>query len=266
MRCIWAESRKKFQFPSYRLNGVSMKAWYPFAVIPAIPVSGRSGKRPLRIIAAALLAAVIAFGSSGLVCASLPKQTQPMPHNFTPHLKIKQGSLLVANKSMRDPRFSGTVIFMLEYGVRGAAGLIINRPKEVDGSKALPGVKGAPDTLYFGGPVDMGRMRILIRAASAPPDARHIFEDVYESPNKELLQRLIDDKEMAEDFHVYAGYAGWAPMQLEREILRGGWRVLTGDVEAVFSATPAEVWSELIRLSAPGPSNEAQPPSSPRQP
>lgn len=227
-----------------------MKDWYPFAVIPVIR---RPGKRPLRIIAAALLAAVIAFGSSGLVRASIPKRVQPLPHNFTPHLKLKKGSLLVANKSMRDPRFSGTVIFMLEYGVNGAVGLIINRPREVDGSKALPGVKGAPDILYFGGPVDMGRIRILIRAASAPPDARHIFEDVYESPSKGLLQRLVDDKEMAEDFHVYAGYAGWAPMQLEREILKGGWRVLTGDVEAVFSATPAEVWPELIRLPSPRP-------------
>lgn len=224
-----------------------MKVWYPFAVIH------RPKKRPLRIVAAALLTAAIAFGSPGLVRASIPKRVQPPPHSFTPHLKIKRGSLLVANKSMKDPRFSGTVILMLEYGVGGAVGLIINRPRKVDASKALPGVKGAPDTLYFGGPVDTGRRRILIRAASPPPDALHVFEDVYDSPSKGLLKRLVDDKEMAEDFHVYAGYTGWAPMQLEQEILRGGWRVLTGDVEAVFSATPAEVWSELIRLPSPRP-------------
>ncbi len=228
----------------------------------------RPPKRLLPVFAVPLLTVVMAFAAPAFIYASLPRDMQPAPHYFTPHAKLKKGIFLVATKGMKDLRFSGAVIFMLEYGTSGALGLIINRPHKIDGSKVLPEVKGAPDTIYFGGPVDAHRLWILIRAASPPAGARHIFEDVYANSSIELLRRLIDDKEMAEAFRVYTGYAGWAPMQLDKEILSGGWRVLSGDVEAIFSEEPAGVWPELIRSESrpPSPSNEAQPAPSPERP
>jgi len=48
-------------------------------------------------------------------------------------------------------------------------------------------------------------------------------------------------------FIVYAGYAGWAPGQLDQEVSRGGWHILQADQESVFDKTPEEVWPELIR-------------------
>ena len=228
----------------------------------------RPGKRSLTVLAVPLLTVVMAFAAPAFIHASLPKQIQPTPHHFSPDPKLKRGSFLVATKGMGDPRFAETVIFMLDYGIRGAVGLIINRPQEADPSVPLPGVKGPLDTVYFGGPVETDRLWILIRSDTPPAGARHVLEDVYESSNMDLLQRLIDDKKMAEGFHVYAGYAGWAPMQLDKEILRGDWRVLSGDVEAIFTTTPAEVWLELIHSESllSTPSNEAQPTPSPERP
>jgi putative transcriptional regulator len=45
---------------------------------------------------------------------------------------------------------------------------------------------------------------------------------------------------------VYAGYAGWAPGQLQREMERGGWHVQPADAETVFEKDPARIWPELI--------------------
>ena len=50
--------------------------------------------------------------------------------------------------------------------------------------------------------------------------------------------------------HVYAGYAGWAPGQLDREVARGDWHVLPADADTVFSDRPAKVWQDLIDKGA----------------
>jgi putative transcriptional regulator len=49
---------------------------------------------------------------------------------------------------------------------------------------------------------------------------------------------------------VYAGYAGWAPGQLQAEIERGGWHVLPADAATVFDKNPANIWPELIKRAA----------------
>jgi putative transcriptional regulator len=49
---------------------------------------------------------------------------------------------------------------------------------------------------------------------------------------------------------VYAGYAGWAPGQLQAEIALGGWFVIQAEPEIIFSADPAGVWEALIRRLA----------------
>ena len=49
----------------------------------------------------------------------------------------------------------------------------------------------------------------------------------------------------------FAGYAGWAPGQLEQEILRGGWHVVPATEELVFSEAPESVWEMLVPLPRP---------------
>ena len=60
----------------------------------------------------------------------LPTNAGPWPKNY---LKGKfydsvKGFFLVANKTMRDPRFKNTVIIMLDNDEAGAWGLAINKP------------------------------------------------------------------------------------------------------------------------------------------
>ena len=40
----------------------------------------------------------------------------------------------------------------------------------------------------------------------------------------------------------YRGFAGWAPLQLEYEIVRGAWSIRDSDRGAIFSDTPEKVW------------------------
>jgi putative transcriptional regulator len=53
-----------------------------------------------------------------------------------------------------------------------------------------------------------------------------------------------------ERFRLFAGYAGWAPNQLDFERTRGDWHVLKADAETVFAQKPLEIWQELIHRAS----------------
>jgi putative transcriptional regulator len=52
-----------------------------------------------------------------------------------------------------------------------------------------------------------------------------------------------------EEFRIYAGYAGWAAGQLEREIGRGDWYLLPADAALIFRRDMTKLWPELFRKS-----------------
>ena len=174
------------------------------------------------------------------------------PEEFNSEPTLSKGRFLVASRNMKDPRFSRSVILLISYDSKGAMGLIINRPSEVNLAKVLPEIKGIrpSDTIYFGGPVAGNRLQILIRSGINPRGSYHIFGDIYVSADRKVLQRMINRKVSGEEFHVYVGYAGWAPGQLERELLKGGWHIFPADAEAVFSKKPSNIWQEFIRKTS----------------
>lgn len=167
-----------------------------------------------------------------------------------PQAALSAGRFLVAGEHLRDPNFAKTVVLLLNYGDRGARGIIINRRTDVKLATVFPRISGLhqrPDTVYIGGPVARNQLLILLRADEPPRRADHVVHDIYVSTSRQVL---VDVLNRAGAAHVYAGYAGWAPGQLDHEVSRGDWHVLPADAETVFSETPGEVWQELIDKGA----------------
>jgi putative transcriptional regulator len=167
--------------------------------------------------------------------------------------ELTKGKFLVASRNLKDPTFFETVVLLIDYDRDGAVGLIINRPTKLKLSKVLPEMEGLQqrsDTVYLGGPVAKTQMSLLIRTDSQPEGAHRVFDNMYMASSRKVLQRLIDDAAEEERFRVYAGYAGWAPGQLDREVSRGGWHILPADAETVFDKEPLEIWPELIRRTS----------------
>lgn len=46
---------------------------------------------------------------------------------------------------------------------------------------------------------------------------------------------------------VFAGYAGWAPGQLENELAEGAWFVVDLEAGDPFSASPERLWRDILR-------------------
>lgn len=172
------------------------------------------------------------------------------PHS--PASALAKGKFLVASRNIMDPFFSESVVLLINYGQNGAMGLIINRPTEMKLSVLFPEVQGLDEAepLFFGGPVDRQRMILLVRSGSGPEDALRIFDGIYISASRTVLERMAGSPASGESFRVYSGYAGWAPGQLEAEIARGDWHVLQADAETVFKKDPSGVWPDLITHSS----------------
>jgi putative transcriptional regulator len=171
--------------------------------------------------------------------------------------KLGAGVFLVASNRIMDPRFSRTVILLTQHGPEGAMGVIINRPTEHRLSDLLPDVEaleGRSDRLFFGGPVAVNAIVVLLRSAEEVKleHTERVFGDVYFSGSPEAFTYIIGRGKEGEAIRGYAGYAGWAPGQLEGEITRGDWAILGADASAVFRKEPSTLWKELSPEPEPG--------------
>jgi putative transcriptional regulator len=172
----------------------------------------------------------------------------PEPDQFD--TKLSKGKFLVASRRLGDPRFQETVVLLISYDRNGAAGLIINRPVKMSLSDAFPDsniFKKRKETVYFGGPVELNRLLFLIRSPGIPEESVRVFDGVYVSSSRPVLDRIIDKPKAGEHVRVYAGYAGWAAGQLEGEVARGDWHVIQADAKTVFDKKSEKIWPELIR-------------------
>ncbi len=173
-------------------------------------------------------------------------KSRPLPFEAN----LAPGTFLVASRRLRDPNFAKTVILLVAYDEHGAQGVVLNRPSPIRVSRALPDLpksKAPSPYIYLGGPVAPTQMRILLQTDKPSEDMQQVLENVYLSGSLGVLQDLITQAQPTPRFRAFAGYAGWEPGQLEREIERGGWHVFHADVDAIFDPSPSSVWPRLIR-------------------
>jgi len=159
------------------------------------------------------------------------------------------GSFLVATREQQG-FFAETVVLLIEHDADGSVGLVVNHPTRLPLAKLLPDVGGAENgarPVFLGGPVSLKDVTLLIRADKAPPRAVHVVDDVYATRSLKTLREITEGKLKGARFRAYAGYAGWAPGQLESEIARGAWNVVPAQADAVFTHHPGKLWHRLVR-------------------
>jgi putative transcriptional regulator len=205
------------------------------------------------LTATVLVQPVFGAESSGLgrttplLKSAIPRQG---PDDLDSKEELAKGKFLVASRRLRDPNFKETVVLLIDYGLDGAMGLVINRPSEVKLATVFPDIKELKerkDTIYVGGPVAVNQMLLLVGSPQVPEESKEVTQDVYISSSWKVLERLMKNVAKDERFRIFAGYAGWAPNQLDFERSRGDWYVLKADAETVFTQNPFELWMELIR-------------------
>ncbi|HBG47256.1 MAG TPA: hypothetical protein DDW94_09760 [Deltaproteobacteria bacterium] len=156
-----------------------------------------------------------------------------------------KGKFLVASRKMKDPIFKSAVILLVDRNNLGYTGLIVNRPimKLKDYNVKGP---GGDDPLFFGGPVEVSNLWILVRSEGPSEGCNQVLAGVCVSTSQGLLMNNMNAGAGPQKFRVYAGYSGWAANQLERELANGGWHLVDADAEVIFAKEPGEIWNELV--------------------
>ncbi|MEY3381439.1 MAG: YqgE/AlgH family protein [Hylemonella sp.] len=161
---------------------------------------------------------------------------------------------LIAMPGLDDATFSRSVVYLCEHSERGALGLVINKPSEINLQNLFDKVDlrlGREDLLkqpvFHGGPVQTDRGFVLHDPVASPdPEAS---EPVYSSSilvpdglamttSRDVLEALSSGAGPRRVL-VSLGYSAWGEGQLESELGENSWLTVAADESVIFD-TPIE--------------------------
>lgn len=154
------------------------------------------------------------------------------------------GRVLAAMPTLEDPNFYQTLVFVAEHDADGALGFVVNRPLDKALGEVVQGADLADELgaipVYAGGPVQRERMAL---ALFMPGEKRGSWMCRLGLPLEQLEAHLRDKRACV---RAFAGYAGWAAGQLDREIAHGSWKVCRPDATLFKTHLVAGLWPFFI--------------------
>jgi putative transcriptional regulator len=176
------------------------------------------------------------------------------PEDFIapPAHRVRAGTLLLANTDLLEPTFRRSVIYIVEHNDGGTLGVVLNRPSETAVYNVLPQwakLVSKPKTMFIGGPVkrDAALCLAVLRVGVGPdevPGLRHVA-------GRTAMVDLDADPELiapdVEGVRIFAGYSGWTIGQLEGEIERDDWIVLSALPSDVLVEPRVDLWGRVLR-------------------
>ena len=165
-------------------------------------------------------------------------------------MQLASGMLLVATPALQDPNFVDTVVLLLDVTEEGALGVVLNRPSQVlvaDVLEPWRDVVGEPEVLFRGGPVGTdGALAVArLRDAQDAPVGWRPVAGVIGMVDLDTPTELVDGSLSA--MRVFAGYAGWGAGQLDGEVERQDWYVVTSEADDPFRDDPEGLRRDVMR-------------------
>lgn len=166
---------------------------------------------------------------------------------------------LIAMPTLQDELFAKSVIYMCEHTERGALGLIINKPSDIN-VKALFDKVELPlrredlieTPVFQGGPVQTERGFVLHE--SMMPGNESVYASTMTIPgglemttSKDVLEALSTGAGPRKIF-VSLGYSAWTEGQLESELLDNSWLTVAADLTLIFDTPVAQRYDKALLL------------------
>lgn len=170
---------------------------------------------------------------------------------------VASGTLLIAHPGLSEPTFHQSVILVLDHGVQGTQGIILNKPSEhtIAGSiKKISPEWHPEDLLYLGGPVFRHWIFMLHTPEWRTEDTVDVAEDLCLTMGNSAIP-LMQDTYQPHYWRLFLGNSAWAPNQLEMEFERGrhwpqfGW--LTAEypgADWIFDQDPGVIYTSALSL------------------
>lgn len=162
------------------------------------------------------------------------------------------GTLLVAAPGMYSEDFARSVILIVEHSQYMTFGVNLTSRLEVAVANVMPEwlpCVAKPQTLYLGGPLHQESVvGVGVTKLGVQENEHEVF--------KKLANRIVhvdlraDPNEIADyldGIRLFAGFAEWAPGQLDQEISRGDWFVAPALPSDVIAPGNTDVWGDVMR-------------------
>ncbi len=165
-----------------------------------------------------------------------------------------KGKLLISSPEIVGELFDKSIILICEHDANGTMGFIVNKPlTDVSlgtiwanlgyGQKTL---HLANEDVFIGGPLASNAM-FVIHSSEYFIDKKTIkvCEEISVTGSKEITDD-IQKGEGPKKALFLLGYSGWAPGQLEDEIMRDSWFVSEKIENLVFGVDYQSKWSDAL--------------------
>jgi putative transcriptional regulator len=152
--------------------------------------------------------------------------------------------MLVASPAVQGI-YSRTTLIAISAGERHV-GFIVNRATKLSLATLFPSHEPSAkvvDPVHFGGPEMTDALFAVVRR-NPGADALHLFDGLYVVASAEAVDRVIE--QTPADARFFAGFVGWQPGELEKEIDAGYWHVMHPDSALFFRPDTTNLWQELI--------------------
>ena len=181
-----------------------------------------------------------------------------MATESTPSINLTH-HFLIAMPGLEDEGFSKSVIYMCEHSERGALGLIINKPSDINVQGLFDKVELplrredlTTTPVFQGGPVQTERGFVLHE--SMMPGSESVYASTMSIPgglemttSKDVLEALSTGAGPRKVF-VSLGYSAWGEGQLESELLDNSWLTVAADLEVIFDTPVEERYDRALKL------------------
>ncbi len=149
--------------------------------------------------------------------------------------------LLIALPALADSRFARSVTLICQHDTEGAMGVVVNRASEYTLGEVFEQMGIASDDerlcaqpVLAGGPVHPERGFVLHDGAQEWDSTLTIAEHLYVTTSRDVLEAMARG-EGPQHATVALGCAGWAPGQLESELVDNSWLTAPADPELLFA-------------------------------
>jgi putative transcriptional regulator len=183
------------------------------------------------------------------------------PESGGPKRGYLDGQMLIAMPSMRDERFSRSLIYVCAHSSEGAMGIIVNQlasnvnfPDLLVQLEVIPAAdiiqlpqRAGTVKVLKGGPVETGRGFVLHSADFFIENSTLPIDDgICLTATLDILKAIARGDGPASAV-LALGYAGWAPGQLENEIQENGWLHCAADSELIFGNDNDGKYAKALR-------------------
>src|SRR5215510_5133014 len=171
------------------------------------------------------------------------------------------GQMLIAMPSMRDERFTRSLIYVCAHSSEGAMGIVVNQPAaNINFPDLLVQLEVIPATdliqlprragtvkVLRGGPVETGRGFVLHSADFFIENSTLPIDDgICLTATLDILKAIARGKG-PESAVLALGYAGWAPGELETQIQENGWLHCPADSDLIFGTDNDGKYAKALR-------------------